>query len=141
MPTACGLCERKGRLIPSVPKYRSKFEEKFAVTLANLALKAIYEKDNIKYTVPETIKTYHPDWYIGPRKYIETKGRFTAYDRSKTLWVRKSNPEITVYLLFQDSRKTLSKKSRTTYGDWCDKHDIPWADIKDIDKWKGWFND
>lgn len=104
-------------------------------------MKAIYEKDKIAYTVPETSRTYHPDWFIGDRRYIETKGRFTSYDRSKTLWVRKSNPEITVYLLFQDSKKTLSKKSKTTYGDWCNKHGIPWADIRDTEKWKGWFND
>ncbi len=135
-----GYGEKKTRNSRIDGKYRSKFEANFAKRLDQLKLKANYENAKVSYTVPETTHTYTPDWEIRPGTYIETKGRLTAADRKKILWVRKCNPKITVYLLFQDPRKTLSKSSKTTYGDWCDKNGVIWSDIKDEAKWKGWFN-
>lgn len=119
--------------------FRSKFEFAFSKKLKELNLKAEYEKDKIIYTQPESIRTYTPDWFISHGVYVETKGRFTAADRQKILWVRRSNPKVTVYLLFQNSKVTLSKVSKTTYGMWCDKNSIPWADIKDEVRWSKWF--
>lgn len=119
--------------------YRSGFERKFASLLEDNGLKAEYEKDKIKYTQPAQARTYSPDWKIKDGVYIETKGRFTGADRKKMLWLRESNPNIIVYMLFMRSTVTLSKSSKTTYGDWCDKHNIIWADIADTKKWKAWF--
>lgn len=134
------ISKRQARKEAHAHGYRSNFEYDFSKRLALLNLKADYEKDKVKYIVPETKKTYTPDWSIGEGTYIETKGRFTAQDRKKTLLVRESNPNITVYLLFQNSKVYLSKVSKTTYADWCIKNNIPWADIKDVKIWKGWFN-
>ena len=124
-------------------KYRSGFECKFASSLEANGLTAEYETDRIKYTQPSCERTYTPDWKIKPGVYIETKGRFTGADRKKMLWLRESNPDITVYMLFMRSDVTLSKSSKTTYGDWCDKQKPPiqWADIRDHRKWKGWFKE
>lgn len=119
--------------------YRSKFEADFAKTLKANKLTADYEQDKLKYEQPASTHTYTPDWTIREGIYIETKGRFTGADRKKMLWLRDSNPGVTVYMLFMRSKVTLSKASKTTYGDWCDKNNIIWADIKDTKKWKKWF--
>lgn len=133
------ISKRKARAVAISEGYRSKFEHTFNQTIADLGFKANYESDRIKYIQPERVKTYIPDWTIRKNVYIETKGRFTATDRMKMLMVIKSNPQIKIYMLFQNSNVTLSKKSKTTYGEWCTKNNIDWADIKEIDKWKRWF--
>ena len=119
--------------------YRSNFELSFAKRLTELKLKAQYESEKIYYVQPEKIRIYHPDWTIGKNVYIETKGRFTASDRQKILYVMKSNLFCTIYLLFQNSKVTLSKVSKTTYGDWCTKNGVLWADIRDEKTWRKWF--
>ena len=119
--------------------YRSNFEKTFADLLKRNKLKAEYEPDKLKFIQPEQKRTYCPDWKIRKGVYIETKGRFTGRDRKKTLWVRESNPGVTAYMLFMRSSVKITKTSKTSYGDWCDKHGIIWADIKDTRKWKGWF--
>ena len=134
------ISKREARAEALKRGFRSKFELTFATMIEELKLKVEYESKKISYTKPAKKHSYTPDWTIGWNKYIETKGIFSASDRQKTLLVRKQNPEITVYMLFQNSRVTLSKKSKTTYGMWCDDNEIPWADIRDVDKWKGWFN-
>lgn len=130
---------RTARATEKALGYRSGFEAKFAEQLKTNGLKAGYEQDKVKFTQPSCERTYTPDWTIREGVYIETKGRFTGADRKKLLWVRESNPDITIYMLFMRSTVTLSKTSKTTYGDWCDKHGIEWADIKDTRRWKSWF--
>lgn len=119
--------------------YRSKFEFTFSERLKELKLKAKYESSKLKYIVPQTTRTYTPDWEIGKDIFIETKGRFTASDRKKILLVKAANPKVKVYMLFQNAQVKLSKVSNTTYAEWCNKNEIIWADIRDEDTWKGWF--
>lgn len=133
------ITKRKARKEAIANGYRSKFELTFANKLKELGLKAEYESKKIHYIQPEKVRTYNPDWTIGKDIYIEQKGRFTAVDRSKMLHVIKSNPFVTFYMLFQNSNVTLSKVSKTTYGQWCNKNNIEWADIKNITKWSKWF--
>lgn len=121
--------------------FKSKFEFEFSKTLKKLKLHAEYEPDKFKFTQPEQIRSYCPDWKIEEKVYIETKGRFTSADRKKILWVIESNPDIKIYLLFMNSKVTLSKTSATSYGSWCDKNNIEWADIREIRKWKSWFKE
>ena len=112
--------------------FRSKFEFDFSKKLKSMKKKVEYETDKIIYTQPEQTKTYIPDWKIFDKTYIETKGIFSSQDRKKILAVIRDNPDIKLYILFQNSKLTLSKKSKTTYGEWCTKNGIIWADIKDI---------
>lgn len=119
--------------------YRSNFEYDFFKQLETYKLKAEYETEKLSYIVPETKKTYTPDWVIGESIFIETKGRFSSPDRKKILLVRKCNPKAVLYLLFQNSKITLSKKSKTTYAEWCDKNGLIWSDIRDIKRWRAWF--
>ena len=135
------ITKRKARKEAIANGYRSKFELTFANKLKELGLKAQYESEKIHYIQPEKVRTYNPDWTIRKGIYIETKGRFTASDRQKMLYVQQSNPNEVFYLLFQNSSVTLSKASKTTYGQWCDKNGIEWADIKNERKWSKWFNE
>lgn len=133
------ITKRKARKEAIASGYRSKFELTFANKLKELGLKAEYESEKIHYIQPEKVRTYNPDWTIGRDIYIETKGRFSASDRAKMVLVQRSNPTVKFYILFQNSNVTLSKVSKTTYGQWCDKNDIEWADIKDVKRWESWF--
>lgn len=110
--------------------YRSKFELDIAKWFDKNGVKYEYEKCRIKYFVPETVKTYTPDWSLVGQGNIllESKGRFTSCDRKKMLLVIRSNPTLTIRMLFQNASVKLSKTSKTTYGDWCDKNKIEWAD-------------
>ena len=69
---------------------------------------------------------------LGPHFYLETKGRFTGSDRQKMKAVKTQNPESTVVIVFQDPNKTISKVSKTTYAQWCDKNDIEWCKPEDL---------
>lgn len=121
--------------------FRSKFELDFSKKIKSIHKKAEYEADKIPYIVPQQTKNYIPDWKIAPKTYIETKGLFSSTDRKKIILVLLHNPGIKLYLLFQNSKLTISKKSKTTYGDWADKNNIEWSDIKNITKWRKWFNE
>lgn len=112
-------------------KYKSKFEAEFAKRYPQLE----YEKDKIKYLVEHT---YNPDWKIKENTYIETKGRWTSTDRAKHLHVREQHPELTIYMVFMNPNNKLSRVSKTSYWEFCEKHNIPWATIDTIPR--GWFN-
>jgi hypothetical protein len=109
-----------------LPKYKSRFEADIAASYPQLG----YEEDILYYTVPETKRKYVTDWKIGPHTYIESKGKLTAEDRKKLLFVKEQHPEVKLYILFQNASNRITKKSKTTYADWCDKNGIEWADWK-----------
>jgi hypothetical protein len=39
----------------------------------------------------------------------------------------KDNPDIDLRMVFQAPFNKISKKSKTTYAQWCEKHGIKWA--------------
>ena len=59
---------------------------------------------------------------------VETKGRWVAEDRKKHLLIKKQHPELDIRIVFMSGKTKIRKGSKTTYGDWCDKHGIPWAE-------------
>ena len=103
---------------------RSKFESKFGALYPELG----YENTKIKYIQPSQERTYNPDWKVKENVFIETKGRLTAADRKKHLLVKEQNPEVTIYFVFENAGNTLTKRSKTTYGMWADKHGFEWHD-------------
>ena len=108
-------------------KYKSLLERDFALKwLKPRKIKADYEVDRFSY-----VKThfYIPDWKIKKDVYLETKGKFTSSDRSKTLAVVQAYPKIKIIMVFANAYNKLSKKSKTTYADWCDQHNIPWLHL------------
>ena len=118
-------------------RFRSGFEAAFARDLYDRRIKASYEPDKIRF-VPNP-RTYTPDFYVEQEGfYVETKGLFSPEDRAKHLLVRKQHPDIDIRFIFMDSKKRLSKKSKTTYAQWCDKHGFQY-DVMRLPK--GWIND
>ena len=111
------------------PKFRSKLEKNIADLLEQLGVSYLYESEKLSYTISHN---YTPDFVLPNYKYLEAKGYWAAEDRRKILAVKRDNPDVDLRMIFQSPYNTISKKSKTTYAQWCDKHDIPWTSYKDI---------
>ena len=111
------------------PKYRSNLEKDIANLLEGLGVSFQYESEKLNYTIEHN---YTPDFVLPNYTYLEAKGYWDPEDRRKILAVKKANPEADIRMVFQSPYNTISKKSKTTYAKWCDKHDIPWTSYQDI---------
>ena len=110
-------------------KYRSKLEEQVAELFDTLGVIYEYESAKVPYVIQHN---YCPDFILPNHVHIETKGYWDAKDRRKILAVKKENPDLDLRMVFQSPYNTISKKSKTTYAQWCEKHDIPWTSYHDI---------
>jgi len=114
--------------------YRSGLEDRISEQLKSLSVPFKYEEFKIKYEVHEN-RTYTPDFELPNGIIIESKGRFVAADRKKHLLVKKQHPELDIRFVFSNSRAKINKGSKTTYGDWCDKHGFIYSDKRIPDEW------
>ena len=103
-------------------KFRSKLEEDVASLLEGLGISYEYETEKLSYVIEHR---YTPDFKLPNYKYLEVKGYWDAEDRRKILAVKRDNPDIDLRMVFQSPYNTISKKSKTNYAKWCEKHDIP----------------
>ena len=110
-------------------KFRSGLEEQVATLLSNLGVSYEYETEKLSYTIEHT---YTPDFVLPNYIYLETKGYWDAADRRKVLAVKRDNPDVDLRMVFQSPYNTISKKSKTTYAKWCEKHEIPWTSYQEI---------
>ena len=115
--------------------YRSGLEERIANELAAKGIPVRYEKDLIRYVVPSRPARYTPDWVLQNGQVIESKGRFVTADRQKMILMKKQHPLIDIRFVFSNPNTRISKKSQTTYGDWCDKHGYKYAKGSIPDAW------
>ena len=107
--------------------YRSKFEIRVAADLGKRKVAFEYEKTSFDY-VPK-IRNYTPDFYLPESKiYIETKGRLTTNDRVKHLLIKDQYPDLDIRFVFVNANNKISRTSKTTYADWCDRHKFLWAE-------------
>ena len=111
------------------PKFRSNLEKNIADLLTGLGVSYQYESENLSYTIEHN---YTPDFVLPNYLYLEAKGYWDPEDRRKILAVKRCNPDVDIRMVFQSPYNTISKKSKTTYAKWCEKHDIPWTSYKDI---------
>ena len=111
------------------PKFRSNLERNIADLLTGLGVSYEYESEKLSYTIEHN---YTPDFVLPNYTYLEAKGYWAPEDRRKILAVKKSNPEIDIRMVFQSPYNTISKKSKTTYAQWCERHDIPWSSYQEI---------
>jgi hypothetical protein len=109
--------------------FRSQLEVKVADLLSNLGVSYEYESTKVPYEIQFN---YTPDFLLPNGVYLETKGYWDADDRRKVLAVKRCNPELDIRMVFQSPFNTISKKSKTTYAKWCEKHDIPWCSFTTI---------
>ena len=110
-------------------KYRSGLEEQVANQLDGLGVTYEYESTRVPYTIQHH---YCPDFILPNHVLLETKGYWDAADRRKIKAVKKDNPDLDLRMVFQAPFNKISKKSKTTYAMWCDKHDIPWTSFHNI---------
>jgi len=116
-----------------ISKYRSKLEEKVGDLLKGLDVNFQYETTRFAYTIPHN---YTPDFILPNGVILECKGYWDSEDRRKIKSVKEQNPDIDLRMVFQSPYNTITKKSKTTYAQWCDKNGIPWTSFKNIPlKW------
>lgn len=113
--------------------YRSGLEETIDVSLKAVGVNGEYEQHKIAYTKPATQHKYTPDFRLPNGIFVETKGRFVTADRKKHLLIKEQHPELDIRFVFQNANNRLSKKSKTTYADWCNKYGFLYAE-KEIPK-------
>jgi hypothetical protein len=115
--------------------YRSGLEDTIAKQLELMKIPYKYEERVVSYTVPESKHKYTPDFELPNGIIIETKGRFLVSDRKKHLLVKEQHPELDIRFVFSNPRAKISKVSKTTYADWCDKYGFKYADKMIPDEW------
>lgn len=118
--------------------YRSGLEDKIAKQIHKAGLAVVYETDKISYLVPERQAKYTPDFKLpkqGGFFYVETKGIWDVADRTKHLLIQKQFPDIDIRFVFSNARAKLYKGSKTTYADYCDKHNFIYASKVIPDDW------
>lgn len=114
--------------------FRSGLEEIIAQQLKQAGIDPKFETLKLPYRV-EKNHTYTPDFPVGKRIIIETKGRFQTADRMKMLEVKKQHPEYEFRFVFNNSKARISKVSATTYGKWCEKNGFKYADKAVPQEW------
>ena len=113
--------------------FRSKLEEKVADLLVELGVKYEYETTKVPYVIEHV---YTPDLILPNGVVLECKGYWDSDDRRKIKAVKTLNPELDLRMVFQAPFNTISKRSKTTYAKWCERHDIPWTSFQNIPlKW------
>jgi len=115
--------------------YRSGFEHKVSDQLTEQKIKFGYEDTVINSIKPETHHKYTIDFTLPNGILVETKGRWVIEDRKKHLLIKQQHPELDIRLVFQSAKTKIRKGSKTTYGDWCDKHGIVWAEKNVPESW------
>ena len=117
--------------------YRSGLEQTIAQQLDSKQVVYQYENpaNKIKYTVPAKDHTYLPDFVLPNGIIIETKGRFVLADRKKHELIKSQRPELDIRFVFSNSNTKIAKNSKTTYGSWCEKLGIPYADKQIPKEW------
>lgn len=99
---------------------RNRYERAVAATLPGWE----YEAIRLTYTVQHT---YTPDFIDRDRKIIrEAKGHFPPADRRKMRAVRDANPDWRIIIVLQRPDTRISKRSKTTYAQWCERNGFEW---------------
>lgn len=133
------MSKRQARKGAYAAGYRSVFELRVNTWMKEEGLDIPYEPEKIAYVVPASNHKYTPDWKVG-NVVFEGKGYFPPAERKKLLHIIESNPDITVRMVFQNAQTKINKRSKTSYADWCDKHNIEWVDFtRDKEKLLEWF--
>lgn len=107
--------------------FRSGLEVANGKLLEEHECPVLYEVVKIKYTVPETRRTYTVDFELPNGILVETKGIFDTHDRAKHLLIKAQYPELDIRFVFSNPRQPIYKKSPTSYAEWCEKHGFKWA--------------
>lgn len=126
----------RGRKPPGpADPYRSGLERRTAAQLHEANVKALYEALKVRYIEPAKERTYNPDWTLPNGIIVENKGEFPTKDRMKHKLIREQHPDLDIRFVFSNSKNKIGKKSKTTYGMWCERLGIPYADAPIPQAW------
>lgn len=106
--------------------FRSGLEKRVADELKSQGISFTYEEETIHYVKPARKARYTPDFKVG-EMYIETKGRFLVPDRQKHILIKQQHPHLDIRFVFSNPNQKISKNSKTTYAQWCEKHEFLYA--------------
>ena len=107
-------------------RYRSGLEKRTAQYLRKHKVKFKYETLKIQWQ-DMRFRTYTPEFVLPNGIIIETKGRFIPSDRVKHLMVKEQHPEYDIRFVFSNPKAKLAKGAKSTYADWCDRHNFLYA--------------
>ena len=82
--------------------FRSGLEESIATQLKSVGIDPKFETLKLPYRVEKDC-SYTPDFPVGTKIIIETKGRFQTADRMKMLLVQKQHPQYDFRFIFNNS--------------------------------------
>lgn len=115
--------------------FRSGLEKKNAIFLEQQGQEVRFEILKIPYVVPETNRSYCPDFVLDNGIIVETKGKLEPKDRAKHLFIKQQHPELDVRFVFSRPFDKIYKGSPTTYAQWCEKYGFKWASRMIPDQW------
>jgi len=107
--------------------FRSGLEEKIAEELRDNGITVSFESMVIPFVQPMKPRKYTPDFPLPNGIILETKGQLVNGDRQKHILVKAQHPDLDIRFVFSNARQRISKQSRTTYGDWCEKYGFQYA--------------
>jgi len=99
---------------------KSGLEEVIYNYLKDKKVHFVYEGMKITFNQPTLTKHYTPDFPLNQSFIIESKGAFNSQDRKKHKLIKEQHPELDIRFIFSNSKTKIGKKSKTTYGKWCD---------------------
>ena len=109
--------------------FRSGLEERVADLLCELGVTYEYESTKVPYVIQHS---YTPDFLLPNGVFLECKGYWDPEDRRKIKAVKTQSPELDIRMVFQAPFNKISKKSKTTYAKWCERHNILWCSYATI---------
>lgn len=115
--------------------FRSGLEESIAKSLEERGVDYKYEELVLPYIKPEKKAKYTPDWVLPNGIIVESKGRLLTEDRQKMILIKQQYPDLDIRFVFSNSKTRITKASKTTYGNWAEKHGFPYADRDIPDEW------
>lgn len=104
---------------------RGTFEPKLRAQLEEYGVSYEYEPYKIPYTIEAK---YVPDFVLSNGVHIEGKGYLDQDTRRKLRAVKRCNPDLDLRIVFQNASVPLSKRNRSTHGEWADRYGFKWAD-------------
>lgn len=118
---------------PKEDAYRSGLEKGFGKAAKYYRLPFDYECTHFPYIVE---RKYLPDFYWKERGIvIECKGFFRDGDTQKYVSIKKCLPEgHELIFVLSDPNKKVRKGGKITMGSWCDKEDIKYFTLDNIEE-------
>src|ERR1017187_8275930 len=115
--------------------FRSGLETRVAAQIFLKEDGVEYEQHKLSYIIPEKKHSYKPDFRLKNGIFIETKGRFVLSDRQKHLFLKQQYPDLDIRFVFTNPNVPIRKGAKSTYADWCRKHEFKYSKGSIPDEW------